>query len=763
MDRLLQNIKITHKLIGSFAILVFLVIVLTIFSFGSMSKLGNTFTEYRSVARESLLLADLSIALGDARRAAFKYRISASEEAEESVNKSIEKLAKYSSNITEIVKDEGHLKTLNTLQGQVNLYRTAFNEAVGFQKQREAVVVILDQIGPELRKKTSKIMQSAYNDNDPVAAYHAGRVQEKFMLARYYARKFLLANKASDAERSFNELSQATVENQTLLKELQNPARRQLATELRDGFASYKTYFDSTISAIEKRNERYALMDQIGPEIMDAYKGIFLDNEDKQNTLGPQASKTIQTVSTSTIILGLLISIIAIFVSLTISRMIAGALGGVTSVMSRLQDGDFTVEIAGTDRGDEVGEMSRAIAKFKDDAEKSFLLKQMVDDMPTNVLTVDVRDDLKVNYINNTSIKTLSALEEYLPVKANEILGQSIDIFHKDPSHQRRMLATPEYLPHRANIKVGPETMSLMVSAIKNKQDEYIGAMLTWEIITAKEAMGRNVEGVVGVVGSAVTELESTAQSMSSMAVQTQTQAAAVAAAAEEAAANVSTVAASTEELTASISEISQQIQESTRLTTEVKGKADLTNTTVGTLKQAADKIGQVINLINDIAEQTNLLALNATIEAARAGDAGKGFAVVASEVKSLANETAKATEEIGKQISEMQQVTDTAVTSIEDISGSITQLELLASTIAAAIEEQTSATQEIARSVEQAASGTTEVTTNITTVSQAAQETGDSAQQVLATAKELGTQSDNLQRQVIEFFGEGSKKEDAA
>ncbi len=754
--RRLNDIKISHKLIGSFAIIILMVIILSGFSFVSMTKLGNVFTDYRSTARASLLLADMSQYLGDARRNVFKYRLAPDAARQASVENDIQNLIGLEPKIDEIVYDPKQKEMLYALKEKVAAYKLNFKKAVEFQAQRNEVVARMDAIGPEARKHLTQIMESAYRDGDPKAAYYAGLVQQHLMLGRYYARDFLLRNSTEDAERVLSELAGAGKEVDTLLAELQNPDRRQMAQDAREGITEYTVNFKSVSEIILSRNAQYASMDELGPEILGTYTDLFHENETKQNTLGPQAAATIQNVSVSTIVAGIVITGLSVFVALFMARMIVATLSNVTTVMTRLREGDFTFEVTGTERQDEIGEMSRAIGQFKEDAEKSFLLKQMVDGMPTNVMTVDVLDNLKVNYINHASVATLSKLQEHLPAKADEMLGRSIDIFHQNPEHQRRLLADPKNLPHRAKITVGPEKMSLMISAIRDKQDNYVGAMLNWEIITAEEEMGTSVEQVVGIVGDAVTELESTAKGMTSMAEETQTQATAVAAAAEEAAASVSTVAASTEELTASISEISKQMQESNKMAMSAREQADETNVTVESLKEAAAKIGEVVTLINDIAEQTNLLALNATIEAARAGDAGKGFAVVASEVKGLASQTAKATEELSNQIQDMQGITNNAVNAIGTISGTISSLSELATTVASAVEEQSAATQEIARSVEQAASGTKEVTTNIATVSQATQETGNAANQVLSTSSELGKQAQNLQGQVEAFFKAG-------
>ncbi|MDA1354935.1 MAG: methyl-accepting chemotaxis protein [Proteobacteria bacterium] len=264
-----------------------------------------------------------------------------------------------------------------------------------------------------------------------------------------------------------------------------------------------------------------------------------------------------------------------------------------------------------------------------------------------------------------------------------------------------------------------------------------------------------NISGVVDAVSAASTQSETTAQSMSVTAEQTSQQSAAVASASEETTANVQAVATATEELDASIAEIARQMGESTRNAQNAVAEAEKTNETVKSLSEAGKKIGQVVDLINDIASQTNLLALNATIEAARAGEAGKGFAVVASEVKSLANQTANATEEIGAQIATLQGATEDAVTAIGGIGVMIGSISETSTMVAAAFEKQRAATGEISRNVQQAAVGTQEVASNITSVHAAAQETGSAAVQMKSAASELSEQSALLRKEVGGFLSE--------
>jgi methyl-accepting chemotaxis protein len=319
-------------------------------------------------------------------------------------------------------------------------------------------------------------------------------------------------------------------------------------------------------------------------------------------------------------------------------------------------------------------------------------------------------------------------------------------------------------VPHqgeKTEIGVMADTLQVFKEALIEKRAADEAAALDAEAKIERgrrvDTITRNFESMIGeivqTVSSASTQLEASAGRLSATADRSQKLTTAVASASEEASTNVQSVASATEELSSSVTEISRQVQESARMATDAVGQARVTNDRVSELSKAAARIGDVVELINTIAGQTNLLALNATIEAARAGEAGRGFAVVASEVKALAEQTAKATGEIGQQITGIQAATQESVNAIKEISGTIERLSEISSTIAAAVEEQGAATQEISRNVQQAAQGTQEVSSNITDVQRGAGETGAASSQVLAAAQSLSGDSNRLKLEVGKFL----------
>jgi methyl-accepting chemotaxis protein len=382
--------------------------------------------------------------------------------------------------------------------------------------------------------------------------------------------------------------------------------------------------------------------------------GVYIDDLKAQTWASTQRSLIVAGV----------ILLFSLVVSIFVARSVTGPLQRMTAAMNDLAGGNLAVEVPGVGRGDEVGEMAKAVEIFKSNA------------VARQALEVEQRE-----------------------AETRATSGRKADM-HK----------------------------------MANDFEAAVGQ-------------------IVEAVSSASGQLEVSAGTLTATAERAQELTSAVAAASEEASTNVQSVASATEEMASSVTEISRQVQESARMANDAVDQARVTNDRVSELSKAATRIGDVVELINTIAGQTNLLALNATIEAARAGEAGRGFAVVASEVKALAEQTARATGEIGQQISSIQAATQESVGAIKDISGTIERLAEISSTIAAAVEEQGAATQEISRNVQQAAQGTQQVSSNITDVQRGASETGSASSQVLAAAQSLSGDSNRLKLEVGRFL----------
>lgn len=371
------------------------------------------------------------------------------------------------------------------------------------------------------------------------------------------------------------------------------------------------------------------------------------------------------------------------------------------------------------------------------------IMKQMVDLSPINTMYADSLGTLM--YMNEASRSTLKTLEKYLPDKVDNLVGQKIDIFHKNPAHQLKIIGDKRNLPHKAKIHLGPETLDLLVSPISDSTGKYIGPMVTWAVITNSVKLAGDLEDTAGQLAAAAEELSATATQLSQNADVTSQQSNAAAASTEEVSKGVQIVATNTEEMVASIKEIARNTSEAANISKDTMKRTTDTNKTITQLGVSSEEIGNVIKVISSIAQQTNLLALNATIEAARAGEAGKGFAVVANEVKELAKQTAKATDDITNRINAIQGDSKDAVTAINGISTVIEKLNSISVAIAAAVEEQTATANEVARVVKESNKGVEEIANVVRSVSGAAKQNSAGASQTLDAAKSLTQLAEKL------------------
>ncbi|RMF08370.1 MAG: hypothetical protein D6763_10145 [Alphaproteobacteria bacterium] len=381
--------------------------------------------------------------------------------------------------------------------------------------------------------------------------------------------------------------------------------------------------------------------------------------------------------------------------------------------------------------------------------ERAARLLRMLEDMAVGVLLANAKS-CEITYVNQACRQAMAAVGA-LPDHSDPVGHQLADLLG-DPALDT-FIRDPGRLPHTALLTFGQDTVKAQLSAITDEAGTVTDIMVVWETVTEHMQLANRVKQVVEVVAQAATGMEETAGILSETASEAAGKSRSAADGVDKATANVETASAAAEELSASINEISRQVNDSSRKAQDAASEAEATNATVSKLAESSARIGDIIKLINDIAGQTNLLALNATIEAARAGDAGKGFAVVASEVKSLANQTAQATEEISAQICEMQAATEQSVKAIDHIRDIIRDLNGISSSIASSVTEQTAATEEIARNMADAAASTRAVAGDVSDVARSADESGQGANQVLNAAEALVKESAALRHEVEAFI----------
>jgi methyl-accepting chemotaxis protein len=621
---------------------------------------------------------------------------------------------------------------------------------------RAAILAELDRVGPPNRTTLQRLRDEVIAAS-PVAGTALNLSAEHYMLGRVRAMRYRTSLSDTDMTNGARALNDAI--------EAANVGKRESPT-------AFAARIDQSIASIVAYRDEYAKVQtfskQIG-ELRNTFRAqgnalsgltdeIRKSVEARAEQANMAASSAVRQREWIMTVMGTIAVLLGLLVAAAFVASLRRPLAVVVDAAKALAAGRDDVAIAPTMRKDELGTLIEAMRVLCAAVGDAFRLRQMVEEMPTAVMTADPKNGFKIGYANRASSDALRSVQDQLPCAADNLVGTKLGALHRDETLQDSSLGNAAGLPRRAAIKIGTELFDVRISAIRDKVGTYIGPMLVWTNVTRQAQMAddfeTNVKSVVDTVSASAQQMQKGSTALGVASEETNRQATVMAAASEEASTNVQTVAAAAEELTASIREISRQVSESAEIARKAVDEAKRTSGQVDKLSASADKIGEVVKLISDIAGQTNLLALNATIEAARAGDAGKGFAVVASEVKSLANQTAKATDEIGSQIAEIQSATSATVGAIHSIRETIERIDSIAAAIAAAVEQQGTSTAEIARNVQQAAQGTQEVSSSIGSVTRAAQDAGISAKQMSGASAALTDESARLRQEVDRFLG---------
>lgn len=662
-SHLLRNLKIRTRVFAGFGLLVVLGLGLAVYGVAKLSDIDYSVGRMSLITDNLIRVLESSKSAETLRRGLLRYRFDNNEQALKDAEDALTQANRLMGQAQAEVQRQEQRARYEQILSQLRTAQTLSDQFVAATKAAATTQAKLTSMGNEYLSATSRLLDAARAARDPAVADAVAAFETTAFQVRVASLRLSIYKNTE----SLGAVRNAVTAMRDLIAKFDKSSNDSVRSAVGPANAALTAYADAIAeygNASLKANELFD--SQVQPLVAKIQQDLDTAKTSSQSAFGDARTAATSIVSNTTVLQEILAAVAFVLggiLAFVIGRGISTPITGMTATMTKLAGGDTSVDIPAIERGDEIGDMGRAVQVFKDNMIKA---DQLADEQKAEQTRKEKRQ---------------RAIEEHIAT------------------------------------------------------------------------FDKSVTGALNALASASTELGTTAQGMSATAEETNRQATAVAAASEQASANVQTVASAAEELSGSIAEIGRQVGQSTSVATKAVDEAAQSNRSVQTLADTAQRIGDVVKLINDIAGQTNLLALNATIEAARAGEAGKGFAVVAAEVKSLATQTAKATEEIAGQVNAIQSATQESVTRIDGISRIIGEISEIATTIASAVEEQGAATKEIARNVQQAAAGTTEVSSNISGVTKAAADTGAASAQVQSSAADLAKQGELLRAEVDKFL----------